>query len=98
MRRSLAAVMAAAAALMAQAVPAFAQDSVYDRAVAARLAGDPALAVSLLEPWLAAHPGDADALVQYGYALLALGEYDRAEQAFADTLSLARIGVIGGEG
>ena len=89
MRRSLAAVMAAVAALVVQAAPALAQDSVYDRAVAARLAGDPALAVALLEPWLSAHPGDADALVQYGYALLALGEYDRAERAFADTLALA---------
>lgn len=89
MRRSLAAVLAVFAAISVQAVPALAQDTGYDRAVAARLAGDPALAVTLLEPWLAEHPGDADALVHYGYALLALGEHDRAEQAFADALALA---------
>lgn len=88
MRRTLAATVAVLAILVA-AGAAKAQDTVYDRAVAARLAGDPSLAVSLLEPWLAAHPDDADAMVQYGYALLALGEYESAEQVFDRTLAIA---------
>lgn len=65
------------------------QVSDYDRAVAARLADDPALAVSLLEPWLAERPDDADARLQYGYALLALGRFDEAEAAFQAVLAIA---------
>ncbi len=68
---------------------AFAQDSLYDRAVTARLADDPALAASLLEDWLAEHPDDVDALVQYGYALLALGRLEEAEFAFQKVLRKA---------
>ncbi|MFB0613074.1 YaiO family outer membrane beta-barrel protein [Aurantiacibacter poecillastricola] len=69
--------------------PALAQDSLYERGVAARLADDPELAASLLENWLAQHPGDVDALVQYGYALLALGRLDEARSAFESVLETA---------
>lgn len=68
---------------------AFAQDSLYDRAVTARLADNPALAASLLEDWLAENPDDVDALVQYGYALLALGKLEDAEFAFQKVLRQA---------
>ena len=78
-----------AACIAMASVPAAAQDSPYDRAVAARLAGDPQQAVQLLEPWLADHPGDTDARVQYGFALLALGRYDDAETAFHAVLAAA---------
>ncbi len=74
--------LAAAALLAFGNSPARAQDTLYERAVAARLADDPGLAVELLEAWLAERPGDVDALVQYGYALLALGRLDDAERAF----------------
>ena len=80
MRNSVCLFVACATALFAS--PAMSQVSDYDRAVAARLADDPALAVSLLEPWLAERPDDADARLQYGYALLALGRFDEAEAAF----------------
>lgn len=70
-------------------VSASAQDSLYDRAVTARLADDPALAASLLEDWLAEKPEDVDALVQYGFALLALGKLEDAEFAFQKVLRLA---------
>lgn len=68
---------------------AFAQDSLYDRAVTARLADNPALAVSLLEDWLAENPDDVDAIVQYGYALVALGKFEEAESAFRKVLRQA---------
>lgn len=67
----------------------FAQQSNYDSAVAARLAGDPERAVALLESWIVANPADADALVQYGYALLALGRLPEAEAAFRQALGQA---------
>ncbi|ALE17386.1 TPR repeat [Altererythrobacter epoxidivorans] len=74
---------------MTAALPAVAQGSTYDRAVAARLSGDAALSVDLLEPWLEEHPEDVDARVQYGYALLALGRFDEAESAFSRVLVTA---------
>ena len=82
--RSLAALLLAAwtLPLCAQAGP-----SAYDRAVAARQADRPRDAVALLEPWLADHPGDVDARVQLGYALLSLGELDRAESEFRRVLA-----------
>lgn len=72
--------------------PVHAQDEgrgVYDRAVAARLNGDPAAAVALLEPMLAKEPGDADAQVQLGLAQLALNRLDDAEKAFRAALIVA---------
>ena len=66
--------------------PLAAQASDYDRAVAARLADDPQLAVDLLESWLAERPDDVDARLQYGYALMALGRLDDAERAFSAVL------------
>ena len=57
--------------LLVLATPLAAQEaqSDYEAAVAARLAGDNADAVRLLDRWIAAHPQDSDALVQRGYAL-----------------------------
>ena len=83
MRRLL---TAAAALALGLAAPAFAQETPYEQAVAARLAGDSARAVALLEHWLAEHPGDADARVQLGYALLAEGRAAGAEREFAAVL------------
>lgn len=68
---------------------ASAQDSLYDRAVTARLADDPSLAALLLEDLLAEKPDDVDALVQYGYALLALGKLEEAKSAFQKVLRQA---------
>lgn len=70
--------------------PILAQDhNPYTEAVAARLAGDPARAEALLVPWLERHPGDLDALLQLGYARLALGKLDEAEADFRRVLSAA---------
>lgn len=77
------------ALLLATASPLAAQQSDYDRAVAARLADDPSLAAALLEQWLANNPQDVDARLQYGYALLALGRIDEAERAFRAVLAAA---------
>ena len=74
------------------AVPAAAQEpvpSVYDQAVEARLAGDPARAVALLEPLVVADPHNSDAQVQLGLAHLALGQIDSAEVAFQSALAIA---------
>lgn len=74
------------------AVPAAAQEvsrSVYDQAVEARLAGDPARAVALLEPLVVVDPRNSDALVQLGLAHLALGQLDSAETAFKSALAFA---------
>ena len=74
------------------AVPAAAQEparSVYDQAVEARLAGDPARAVALLEPLVVADPRNSDAQVQLGLAHLALGQLDSAEVAFKSALAIA---------
>lgn len=78
-----------AAILLVSGHPLQAQDSLYDRAVAARLADQPDLAGEMLEEWLADHPGDADALLQYGYALLAQDRLDEAERAFRQVLAIA---------
>lgn len=75
--------------LLTTAAPIAAQQSDYDRAVAARLADDPALAVALLDDWLARNPGDVDAWLQYGYALLALGRLDEAQASFEAVLTAA---------
>ena len=75
--------------ILMSAYPLQAQDSLYDRAVAARLADQPDLAGEMLEEWLADHPGDADALLQYGYALLAQNRLDEAEMAFRQVLAIA---------
>lgn len=61
----------------------------YERAVAARQAGDHTGAVVLLDRWLAQNPADSDALVQRGYAHLALGHEDRAKDDFRAALALA---------
>ena len=78
-----------AAVLLVSGFPLQAQDSLYDRAVAARLADRPDLAGEMLEEWLADHPGDADALLQYGYALLGQDRLDEAELAFRQVLAIA---------
>lgn len=62
---------------------------VYDRAVEARLAGDHARALALLEPFVAANPANADAQLQLGLALLGLGRIDEADAAFERTLAIA---------
>ncbi len=77
--------------LLVLAAPLAAQEarSDYEAAVAARLADDSAEAVRLLDRWIAAHPQDSDALVQRGYAHLALGRTGAAERDFRAALSLA---------
>lgn len=61
----------------------------YETAVAARQAGDAATALVLLDRWLAAHPQDSDALVQRGYAHLALGNRQAAADDFRAALLIA---------
>lgn len=80
-----------AGVLIACAAPLAAQTSQgdYEAAVAARRAGDNAGAVRLLDRWIAAHPQDSDALVQRGYAHLALGNPRAAERDFRAALVLA---------
>lgn len=76
----------------AQAVPVFAQEApgdIYNRAVAARLAGDAATAADLLRGVVAAEPANADAQVQFGFSLLALNRLDEAERAFKNALHIA---------
>lgn len=70
--------------------PSLAQDArPYDEAVEARLAGNPARTVDLLESWLDAHPEDVDARVQLAYAQLALDRFDEAEANFNKVLARA---------
>ena len=78
-----------AAAALALAAPARAAPSLYDQAVDARRSGDPAQAAELLAQVVAAEPQNSDALVQYGFALLALGRLDEADSAFARALARA---------
>ncbi|GGD65184.1 YaiO family outer membrane beta-barrel protein [Aurantiacibacter arachoides] len=78
----------ACSAALALPGAAIAQANDYEQAVELRRT-DPAAAAALLERWLDAHPGDTDALVQYGYALLTLGQLAEAEQAFAAALAIA---------
>jgi YaiO family outer membrane protein len=61
----------------------------YEQAVDARMRGQPAEAVRLLEPLVAAEPTDADAQVQLGYAYLALDRLDEAQRAFDAALAAA---------
>ncbi|HEX8214670.1 MAG TPA: YaiO family outer membrane beta-barrel protein [Allosphingosinicella sp.] len=61
----------------------------YDQAVQARIAGDHARAAELLGPVVASDPGNADAQLQLGLALLGLGRLDEAEAAFRRTLAIA---------
>lgn len=76
--------LVAATPLSAQTAP-----TAYDLGVAARRAGDAVLAAALLEQAVRDAPQSADARVQHGYALLALGRLDQAESAFGETLRLA---------
>ncbi len=75
--------------LAAPPVSAQTATSAYEQGVAARRAGDATRAATLLEQAVRADPGSADARVQHGYALLALGRFDEAEQAFGEALRLA---------
>ncbi|MGB3848219.1 MAG: YaiO family outer membrane beta-barrel protein [Sphingopyxis sp.] len=87
MKRSLLLCLALSQAVTAWAQPAAPGD--YDRAVEARLAGDPARAAALLEPLVAIDPRNSDAWVQLGLARLALGQLDTAEAAFNSALTIA---------
>lgn len=70
--------------------PVSAQSSTdYDAAVAARQTGDARQAVILLDRWLIEHPDDSDALVQRGFAHLALGHRAEAAADFRYALELA---------
>lgn len=93
MRFVAAALAATALAATALAAPLRAQQPAsgvaYEQAVAARLAGRPEEAVRLLEPLVAAEPGNADAQVQLGYAYLALDLLDQAQRAFDAALAVA---------
>ncbi len=78
------------AMMFAFAAPLSAQGaSDYETAVAARQAGDAATALVLLDQWLAAYPQDSDALVQRGYAHLALGNRKAAADDFRAALLIA---------
>lgn len=75
---------------LAWSTSALAQEpSAYDPAVAARTAGEPERAITLLQPVLAADPDNMDARLQLGLALLALNRLDEAEQAFRAVLAAA---------
>lgn len=63
--------------------------SLYNSAVADRLAGRPADAVPKLEQVLVARPEDADARLNLGLALLELGRLDEAETAFRRVVAQA---------
>jgi len=76
--------------LGALAAPLSAQaPSDYEAAVSARQAGEPREAVILLDRWLAEHPADSDALVQRGFAYLALEQRTKAADDFRAALILA---------
>lgn len=79
-----------AACLIFLPLPLAAQDANdYQQAVAARAAGEHARAVALLDAWIANHPVDSDALVQRGYAHLALGQTAQAQADFEAALAVA---------
>ena len=71
--------------------PAVAQPAgdLYEQGVAARRSGDWAGAAALLGRLVAAEPDNADARLQLGFALLALGRLEEAQAAFSETLRLA---------
>jgi YaiO family outer membrane protein len=79
------------AAAVAVPAPATAQagGDPYAEAVSARRGGDPARAVELLRRLLVAEPENADAHLQLGLSLLALGRLEEAEAAFRRTLAIA---------
>lgn len=85
MRLAFAGLLIACAAPLAAEPP----QGDYETAIAARRAGDNAQAVQLLDRWIAQTPQDSDALVQRGYAHLALGHLRAAEQDFRAALALA---------
>lgn len=75
---------------LAPPLPAAAQEQdLYAQARDARLAGEPAEAVGLLNRWVVDHPDDVDAMLQLGLAYLALGRLDDAERQFAAVLAAA---------
>lgn len=80
--------LALAAALFAAPQVAAAQAK-YDDAVAARRAGNTAKAAALLSEIVRSSPDNADAQVQYGYALLALGRLAEARTAFNEALRVS---------
>lgn len=71
------------------APPAADAETLYRDGVAARHAGDPARAVALLRQAVAAEPDNADARLQLGLALTALGRLDEAEAELRRTLEIA---------
>ena len=77
-----------AIALAAAQMPATTLDP-YDQAVAARRSGENAEAVIILAQLVRDHPENADAWVQYGYALRATGHPAEAGHAFRRALALA---------
>ncbi|MEO7864812.1 MAG: YaiO family outer membrane beta-barrel protein [Sphingomicrobium sp.] len=82
MSLTLALVLAAAQSPAVVAAP-------YDQAVAARRTGDIQAANDILRGLVAREPGNADAWVQYGYVLRALGRPAEAAAAFGKALTLA---------
>lgn len=85
-----------AVALLAGTVPASAAQpeaqsaqTLYDRGVAARLAGEPERAIDWLRRAAAAEPANADVHLQLGLALLAADRLDDAEAALREALRLA---------
>ncbi|MFN4038124.1 MAG: YaiO family outer membrane beta-barrel protein [Erythrobacter sp.] len=79
-----------AACLLILPLPLAAQEqNDYQKAVAARTEGEFARAIALLDGWLLANPSDSDALVQRGYAHLALGNEAQAKADFDAALALA---------
>lgn len=70
--------------VLAQAAP-----SDYERAVAARMNGDPQSAALYLRNIVSQQPDNADAQVQLGLSLIALGNFAEAEAAFQATLAIA---------
>ncbi|MDT9600679.1 YaiO family outer membrane beta-barrel protein [Sphingosinicella rhizophila] len=79
----------AAAALLGS--PAWAQDpaDLYREGVAARYAGESEKAALLLGEVVEREPGNADAQLQLGLALLAMEKLDEAEAALQRTLAIA---------
>lgn len=85
-----------AVALLAGTVPASAAQpkaepaqTLYDRGVAARLAGEPGRGIDWLRRAAAAEPANADIHLQLGLALLAADRLDEAEAALREALRLA---------
>jgi YaiO family outer membrane protein len=89
MKRRLLGILALALASAAPPAPAQDPAAAYSEAVAARRTGDPARAVELLRGVVAARPEDADAHLQLGLALMALGKEAEAEAALRRTLAIA---------